>query len=400
METRLRKEAEEEDGEGRVGVKEIKNEFLREESRLELPKQLKQKIMDEILGRLRRLSADANLTEQREAVERWRKEKLKEATQVTLNRTLNSTVLPGEAGMFARALESGWSQLSEDIGLWIPVEILNEEHDDKPEGAEDEDEEILPGRQVPPECHAELHSDYDGIAVRWGLTHHRESAADCCQACLDHARNAKPGRKTPIEFQGQLKRLVASNFSLSTMLSDNNLVHKTLYDILGVREDANYEEIRTSYRSAILDSHPDKMQKASKTYIPDHELENRFLEVQSAWEVLSHPKSRASYDSDLRVLRLEEFVVAEDVGLEDMMVQSKGEVLELFYQCRCSDYFSIDSLELEEMGYRLLREGSKISLRMSDALSSSVLLSCGSCSLQIRLLINGETTLETNDPFQ
>ncbi|KAG5543434.1 hypothetical protein RHGRI_016237 [Rhododendron griersonianum] len=174
-------------------VKEIKKEFLREESRLELPKQLKQKIMDEILERLRRLSADANLTEQQEAVERWRKEKLKEATQVTLKRTLNSTVLPGEAGMLARALESGWSQLSEDIGLWIPVEIHNKEHDDKPEGAEDEDEEILPGRQVPPECHAELHSDYGGIAVRWGLTHHRESASDCCQACLDHARNAKPG---------------------------------------------------------------------------------------------------------------------------------------------------------------------------------------------------------------
>lgn len=55
------------------------------------------------------------------------------------------------------------------------------------------DDEILPGRQVPPECHAELHSDYGGIAVRWGLTHHRESASDCCQACLDHARNAKPG---------------------------------------------------------------------------------------------------------------------------------------------------------------------------------------------------------------
>lgn len=40
--------------------------------------------------------------------------------------------------MLARALESGWSQLSEDIGLWIPVEIHNKEHDDKPEGAEDE----------------------------------------------------------------------------------------------------------------------------------------------------------------------------------------------------------------------------------------------------------------------
>lgn len=48
---------------------------------------------------------------------------------------------------------------------------------------------------MPPECHAELHTDYGGAAVRWGLTHHKESAADCCQACLDQAKTAKPGEK-------------------------------------------------------------------------------------------------------------------------------------------------------------------------------------------------------------
>lgn len=57
------------------------------------------------------------------------------------------------------------------------------------------EEDPLPGRPVPLECHAELHTDYDGPAVRWGLTHHKESAADCCQACLDQARRAKPGDK-------------------------------------------------------------------------------------------------------------------------------------------------------------------------------------------------------------
>jgi hypothetical protein len=57
------------------------------------------------------------------------------------------------------------------------------------------EDQILPGRPIPPECHAELHTDYDGGAVRWGLTHHKESAADCCQACLDHAKRAKPGDK-------------------------------------------------------------------------------------------------------------------------------------------------------------------------------------------------------------
>lgn len=57
------------------------------------------------------------------------------------------------------------------------------------------EDEILAGRPLPPQCHAELHTDYDGSAVRWGLTHHKESAADCCQACLDHAARAKPGEK-------------------------------------------------------------------------------------------------------------------------------------------------------------------------------------------------------------
>jgi hypothetical protein len=55
------------------------------------------------------------------------------------------------------------------------------------------EEEIVAGPPLSPQCNAELHTDYDGAAVRWGLTHHKESAADCCQACLDQAKNAKPG---------------------------------------------------------------------------------------------------------------------------------------------------------------------------------------------------------------
>jgi PAN domain len=53
--------------------------------------------------------------------------------------------------------------------------------------------EIIPGPPLRPECNVELHTDYTGAAVRWGLTHHKESAADCCQACLDQAKRAKPG---------------------------------------------------------------------------------------------------------------------------------------------------------------------------------------------------------------
>ncbi|KDP38372.1 hypothetical protein JCGZ_04297 [Jatropha curcas] len=177
-------------------VKELKNELKKYEKMVELPLEIKERITEEILLRLRSLNANANITEQREAVERWRREKLHEVEQLT-NGTwgLNSTILQEEAGPLVRALESDWAMLLENIGLWIPAEIVNQEHDDKPEGEEDPDEDILPGRPLPPECRAELHTDYDGAAVRWGLTHHKESAADCCQACLDQAKRAKPGEK-------------------------------------------------------------------------------------------------------------------------------------------------------------------------------------------------------------
>ncbi|KAK9028774.1 hypothetical protein V6N11_025921 [Hibiscus sabdariffa] len=179
-------------------VKRIKRGSWSEESVAELPRAVKHKITDEILQRLRSLRPNATASEQQEAVESWRKEKLKEAKKLALGgEGLNSSRLQEEAGVLANALESNWAVLSEEIGLWIPTKITNQEHDDKPEGVEDteDEEQILAGRPLPRECHAELHTDYDGAAVRWGLTHHKESAADCCQACIDQAKNAKPGEK-------------------------------------------------------------------------------------------------------------------------------------------------------------------------------------------------------------
>lgn len=40
-------------------------------------------------------------------------------------------------GMLARALKHNWANLSEEIGLWIPLEVVNKEHGDKPQDEED-----------------------------------------------------------------------------------------------------------------------------------------------------------------------------------------------------------------------------------------------------------------------
>ncbi|KAJ0867256.1 putative DPH-type metal-binding domain-containing protein [Helianthus annuus] len=60
-----------------------------------------------------------------------------------------------------------------------------------------------------------------------------------------------------------------------------------------------------------------------------------------------------------------------------------------FYQCRCGDYFSLDSSELGEMGFELLMKGDKVSLQTHNTADmASIVLPCGSCSLKIRLMIS------------
>ncbi|CAI9115759.1 OLC1v1016751C1 [Oldenlandia corymbosa var. corymbosa] len=173
----------------------LKKEILKEERMQGVTRSLKQKITDELITRLRALNSTSNSTVHREVVEHWRKLKLSETQSIAEGNTTNSSILPEEAGMLVRALDSGWARFSEEIGLWIPFQVVNKENDDKPQGIEEFEREILPGKRLPPECHAELYTNYDGDVVRWGLTHQKELAYDCCMACIDQAKNAKPDEK-------------------------------------------------------------------------------------------------------------------------------------------------------------------------------------------------------------
>jgi Ca-activated chloride channel family protein len=63
------------------------------------------------------------------------------------------------------------------------------------------------------------------------------------------------------------------------------------YAILGVLRDASQEEIRRAYLEAAQRLHPDKNKAPGETEI--------FLDVQQAYEVLSNPKHRKTYDATL-----------------------------------------------------------------------------------------------------
>lgn len=76
------------------------------------------------------------------------------------------------------------------------------------------------------------------------------------------------------------------------MILDNHGIEETHYEVLNVKEDADYEEIRASYRSAVLNLHPDKLLKTYDTSDSNQRTSERFLKVQKAWEILSNSSSR------------------------------------------------------------------------------------------------------------
>jgi molecular chaperone DnaJ len=65
---------------------------------------------------------------------------------------------------------------------------------------------------------------------------------------------------------------------------------KDLYETLGVKKDASDSEIKTAYRKLALQWHPDKHQG-------DKDAEQKFKEINMAYEILSDKKKRQQYDT-------------------------------------------------------------------------------------------------------
>src|ERR671929_272780 len=64
---------------------------------------------------------------------------------------------------------------------------------------------------------------------------------------------------------------------------------KNLYDALGVAKNASADEIKRAYRKLARQYHPDANPG-------DASAEERFKEVQAAYDVLSDPEKRKQYD--------------------------------------------------------------------------------------------------------
>lgn len=106
------------------------------------------------------------------------------------------------------------------------------------------------------------------------------------------------------------------------------------YTMLGLRRSANQDEIRHAYLKAAKRLHPDKNVDAGETEM--------FMDIQQAYQVLSNPERRASYDL---TLPLEEesptFVSYRVLPSRKIISQSKEKQLV---------YVLIDMMPLEELG--------------------------------------------------
>ena len=68
-----------------------------------------------------------------------------------------------------------------------------------------------------------------------------------------------------------------------------NLANKDYYEVLGVSRDASQDEIKKAFKKLAIKYHPDKNQG-------NKEAEEKFKEVNEAFQVLSDPEKRQRYD--------------------------------------------------------------------------------------------------------
>lgn len=68
----------------------------------------------------------------------------------------------------------------------------------------------------------------------------------------------------------------------------------TLYDVLGVEQDATEKKIRAAFRGLAMKHHPDRFAGQERL-----QAEQKFQELTEAFNVLSHPESREKYDREL-----------------------------------------------------------------------------------------------------
>ena len=72
------------------------------------------------------------------------------------------------------------------------------------------------------------------------------------------------------------------------------MAKRDYYEVLGVPKDASESDIKKAYRKAAMKYHPDKFANSSEAEKKD--AEEKFKEINEAYEILSDAQKKAAYD--------------------------------------------------------------------------------------------------------
>jgi curved DNA-binding protein CbpA len=119
---------------------------------------------------------------------------------------------------------------------------------------------------------------------------------------------------------------------------------KDYYYILGIKQGASSQEIKSAYRKLAVKFHPDKNDG-------DKFFEERFKDIQEAYSILSHERKRRQYDSQLRGDKTE--------GFDDSILRKYEEELEKKEEEIKRRYQTPEQRAKEELGKRKKQEEQK-----------------------------------------
>lgn len=126
----------------------------------------------------------------------------------------------------------------------------------------------------------------------------------------------------------------------------------THYEVLQVSLKASGDDIKASYKKAVLLHHPDKRRQRRRLDAKEHDGDaddSTFKRIQAAWECLRDTEQRQSYDEELwlQEKRLSSHVCSaiklERTDCREEFVSSLGDYT-LIYTCRCGQ--EIDTAEV------------------------------------------------------
>jgi DnaJ-domain-containing protein 1 len=117
----------------------------------------------------------------------------------------------------------------------------------------------------------------------------------------------------------QLKEMIINDYV--------KMENKNYYEILGVKKDATFDEIKKAYISLVKVYHPDKFAHLPLPKDVMHKISSIFQKIQCAYDTLSDPSSRSSYDAALSSPDIKEMIDKTEAIVNAEISFKKGEVL-------------------------------------------------------------------------